>query len=343
MKKRMLVLLTAMLLVSSVFGSIAVIPQRNFQEVIDNVKIHITSTLNRFKDISSSEWYLSKVAKLVGLGGINGYTDGTFKPNNLITQGEFIKIVVAVFEGEQQPASKNEHWAMNYVRQAEKLEYIDAGEYKASELDKAISRYQMSKIVAKVATARGEDFLPNRADYIYQINDYGYVPETYRCPVLKAFTQGLISGYPDGQFKGSQGLTRAEASTVIVRLFDESERVKPKEPVATSEIKKIEEVISNPSAIHDVFKVTTAIIYSSNPYETDTYTAHGTTFFKVKGLNNLYIVKDNKIIKIMNSYPNSDGFRYHTVPVDIELSEIEYFGAVEYYNDTMFIFPNPYK
>ena len=342
MKKRALILLTIVILVSSISSSIAVTPQQVFKEVIVNVNTHIASTLNKFKDISSNEWYVSKVAKLVGLSGINGYTDGTFKPNNTITQGEFIKIVVAVFDGEQSAPTK-EHWAMNYVRQAEKLEYIDAGDYKASELDKPITRYQMSRIVVRVATTRGETFLPNRADYIYQIKDYSYVPETYRCPVLKAFTQGLISGYPDGQFKGSQSLTRAEASTVIVRIFDEAERVLPKEPVAVSEIKKVEEVINNPSDISKNFKVVNAQVYTVNPYETELFTGPTTTFVKVKGLNNLYIMQDNKIIKLMNSYPNPDGFIYHAIPIGVKITDIDKFAAVEYASDTIIIIPNSFK
>ncbi len=312
-------------------------------EINNTIDIHIENTLNSFKDISSDDWYLSKVAKLVALGGINGYDDRTFKPNNAISQGEFIKIVVAVFNGEEASVSSGQHWAMSYVRRAEELGYIDAGEYKAANLDKPITRYQMAKIAVSVATDRGETFQSNMQDYVYQIKDYLAVPADYSSEVLKAFTQGIITGYTDGAFKGSQGLTRAEASTVIVRIFDEAERVLPETPVATSEIKKIEEVISNPEAIHDDFEIEYAQIFSVNPYETDLYTNHGTTFFKVVGLSNLYIIKDNSIIRVMESYPNPDGFRYHVIPDDIILSEIEQFGAVAFDNDTMIVLPNPFR
>ncbi len=343
MKKRMLVIITTVLLVLSIGSSIALTSEQTFKQVADNVDTHITSTLNRFKDIASEEWYVSKVAKLVALGGIDGYTDGTFKPNNSITQGEFIKIVVAVFNGEEVSVSSGQHWAMNYVEKAEELSYIGEGEYKASDLDKPITRYQMSKIVVGVATSRGETFLPNRADYTYQIKDYPYVPEEYRCPVLKAYTQGIITGYPDGEFKGRQGLTRAEASTVIVRIFDEAERILPAAPVATSETKKIEEAISNPSAIGKSFKIISAQVFSVNPYEMMIYEGITGNSIKVKGLNNLYIIKDNKIIKLMESYPNPDAYIYHVIPDDVKLNEIDEFGAVAFGNNTMVIFPNPFK
>jgi hypothetical protein len=332
-----------LLLAFSTGSSVSLASQQKFKQVIDNVDTHVSSTLNKFKDIGSSEWYVSKVAKLVALGGINGYIDGTFKPNSTITQGEFIKIVVAVFDGEQPAPAAREHWAVNYLRRAEELEYVRKGDHASDGLDKPISRNQMSRIAARVAASRGETFLPNRADYIYQIIDYGSVPEDYRCPVLKAFTQGLISGYPDGKFKGDQSLTRAEASTVIVRLFDEAERKLPKDPVAVSETKKIDEAVSNPSAISKNFKVVNAQVYTVNPYETELFIGPTTTFVKVKGLNFLYIIQGDKVIQLMSSYPNPDGFRYHALPDNIKITEIDHFGAVEYTSDTMVIIPNPYK
>ncbi len=341
MNKKYAVILLGLVLLSTSFSNAL-----NASEAIginDKIQMHIENTINSFKDVSSNEWYISKVAKLVALGGINGYEDGTFRPNNTITQGEFIKIVVAVFNGEEAPVATGQHWAMNYIKKAQELNYIDAEEYKAADLDKPITRYQMSKIVVRVASSRGESFKSDIQDYVYQIKDYQAVPAEYSSEVLKAFTQGIITGYTDGEFKGRQGLTRAEASTVIVRIFDKTERILPAQPITTSEIKKIEEAISNPSAIHDVFEIKHAQIFSYNPYESDLYINHGTTFFKVKGLNNLYIIQDNNIIRVMESYPNPDGFRYHVIPDGITLNEIDYFGNVEYRNDTMIIIPNPFK
>lgn len=341
MNKRYAVILLGLVLLSTCFSN--ALNVSDAIEINNTIQMHIESTINSFKDISSNEWYISKVAKLVALGGINGYEDGTFRPNNTITQGEFIKIVVAVFNGEEAPVATGQHWAMNYIKKAQELNYIDAEEYKAADLDKPITRYQMSKIVVRVASSRGESFKSDIQDYVYQIKDYQAVPAEYSSEVLKAFTQGIITGYTDGEFKGRQGLTRAEASTVIVRIFDKTERILPAQPITTSEIKKIEEAISNPLDIGKSFRITNAQIFSVNPYEMMIYEGIIGNSIKVKGLNNLYIIKDNKIIKMMESYPNPDGFRYHVIPDDISLNEIDDFGNVEFRNDTMIIIPNPFK
>ncbi|KAB3534058.1 S-layer homology domain-containing protein, partial [Alkaliphilus pronyensis] len=101
----------------------------------------INETVNRFSDVSKGDWFAPTVAKLVEMGGIEGYANGTFKPNRTMTQAEFIKTVVATLHGEE-PIAEDEHWGMNYIREAEKLGYIDGGEYREEDLNKPINRYQ---------------------------------------------------------------------------------------------------------------------------------------------------------------------------------------------------------
>lgn len=340
MKKKIVALITVVLLGLSSISSFA-LNLDNYKQVMDNLTSHINTTLSKFQDISKNEWYVNTVAKLVALEGINGYSDGTFKPNNNMTQAEFIKTVVAVFDSPQVIPSKG-HWATNYISRAEKLEFLDAGEYKEGDLDKPITRNQMARIAVRVASSRGETFLPNRADYIYQIKDYNAIPEDYRCPVLKAYSQGIIAGYPDGEFKGSQNLTRAEASTVIVRIFDEAERVLPKTPIA-SEIKNAGEVITNPEFFSSDYNIKYAQVLTSNPYDMELHKVQTATFIKVKGIGRLIIVQNNKLIQFINPYPNSDGYTYHALPDNINLSEIDYFGIADYYSDTLMLIPNQFK
>lgn len=340
MKNKILLLLTALLLMASTESSTA-LSISNYNEILGNISIHVDTTLNSFKDIRKDGWYVNTVAKLVALEGINGYTDGTFRPNNTMSQAEFIKTVVAVFDGPQAIPTKG-HWAVNYIMRAEMLEFIDKGEYKEANLDKPITRNQMAKIAARVATSRGETFLLNREDYIYQIKDYNSIPEDYRCPVLKAYTQGIIAGYPDGGFKGSQNLTRAEASTVIVRIFDEAERILPKEPVA-SETKNVGEVITNPEFFNEHYNIKYAQVLSANPYEMEIYKGQITTFIRVKEIHSLIIVQNNKLIRLMEAYSNSDGYTYHVLPDEIKLNEIDHFAIASYRNDTMTLIPSPFK
>ena len=60
---------------------------------------------------------------MVNEGGIIGYPDGTFKPDNLIKRGEFLKVVMSVLLGDDVLLSyygddnTNSHWA-SYILDA---------------------------------------------------------------------------------------------------------------------------------------------------------------------------------------------------------------------------------
>ncbi|WP_034429820.1 S-layer homology domain-containing protein, partial [Caldisalinibacter kiritimatiensis] len=53
---------------------------------------HFKQIANRFSDMGN-HWADVTVGKLVELGILDGYGDGTFKPNNTITRAEFSKVV----------------------------------------------------------------------------------------------------------------------------------------------------------------------------------------------------------------------------------------------------------
>ena len=50
-----------------------------------------------FSDLREEHWAYKDIMALVGMGALNGYQDGTFRPNNNLTLGEMAKIVSEVF------------------------------------------------------------------------------------------------------------------------------------------------------------------------------------------------------------------------------------------------------
>ncbi len=47
-----------------------------------------------FSDVCPSDWFYSYVTNLTSLNAISGYPDGTFRPNNQITRGQIMKVIV---------------------------------------------------------------------------------------------------------------------------------------------------------------------------------------------------------------------------------------------------------
>lgn len=186
-----------------------------------------------FKDISPTDWYNNTVTFLVKRGGIAGYPDGSFKPNNAITKAEFIKTLVLSL-GLSDIKYVEGHWANGYIEKAEDINIIEKDWLK--DIDKPISRYEMARVISNTLTYKKESTPSDIAKYKELITDFDKIPSTYNgetngkslneC-VLEAFTKGIVTGYPNGTFQGGQTLTRAEASAVIVRVLDNSSRVMP--------------------------------------------------------------------------------------------------------------------
>ena len=83
-----------------------------------------------FTDIGSDAWYYSAVLTAVNYGWINGYPDGSFKPNNTITRAEVVIVVNNMLKREAVPVHVDEaaiknfsdvtkaHWAYYQIAEA---------------------------------------------------------------------------------------------------------------------------------------------------------------------------------------------------------------------------------
>ena len=174
----------------------------------------------RFSDIKDTDWFSENVYNLVGKGILDGYTDGTFKPDSNISIDAFIKITVIAMGYDIEKGQG--YWAEPFIQKALELGLIEAGEF--SDYPAPITRVQMAKIIA---CALKEAYSENIHDFGLLIKDFNDVPEKYREYVLKAFVKGIITGKPDGSFAPNDKATRAEAATMIVRLLDAGKRKPP--------------------------------------------------------------------------------------------------------------------
>jgi len=185
----------------------------------------VISHADSFSDINSDDWYYESVMYIRDKGIFNGYTDGTFRPAEKITRGEFIKSVLSVF-GYNNLVPTSQHWASGYLDKGLELGIICS--HNSINLDERISRFDMARIISNVLSL--ENSLPQEYQSLYEplLNDVSYIrTEEVKDSVLHAFSYGILTGYPSMNFEGDRQLSRAEAATVILRIMDKSQRIPP--------------------------------------------------------------------------------------------------------------------
>lgn len=182
-----------------------------------------------FTDVKNDHWAYANINAMVKAGAVNGYPDGSFRPSENVTYGEFIKMMYMALNGSVLigGAENKEHWAAPYYYAALAEKYFDAGSIEIDILDKKMPRKHMAHASAGVIRALERD---TKAEFDGKIN--GKAEEDsieftdvlpageYAYDIMTACESGILSGYPDGTFGGNRTLTRAEATAVIGRLTE---------------------------------------------------------------------------------------------------------------------------
>ena len=155
-----------------------------------------------FSDLTQDQWYYVYVNELYNSSVINGYEDGTFRPERTVTTGEALKMILLA-AGFEEPDEVESHWARGYLNLALDNGIIDSGDI--TDLDIPISRVMMAKVAARalglVRIFDTEPFTDTSNVYAAILNDHG-----------------IVEGYEDGTFRSERSLTRAELSAIVWRI-----------------------------------------------------------------------------------------------------------------------------
>ncbi len=165
-----------------------------------------------------SHWANKQIQEFINNGCINGYEDGTFKPDNSITRAEFIKIVNNYF-GFSSKSNKSfndvssRDWFYNDVCIAKEAGYINGYEDGNFRPDKTITREEVAKIF--VSIKHNKDFT---YDKIQNFVDSSNVSEWAKPYVEGAIEAKYINGNEKGELNLTNNITRAEAVVMISRV-----------------------------------------------------------------------------------------------------------------------------
>lgn len=174
-----------------------------------------------FTDIKSSHWAYDSVINLAEKFILNGYLDGTFKPESNITRAEFAKIIVSA-TGSVDPYAlstfkdvNNGDWYYSYVSTAYSMGYITGYPDGSFRPNDNITRADICTIVNRVLKAEKAS--------VTAFKDDSLIPSYAKDAVYALNSKGVINGYQDGTFAPLTFATRAQTAKIIYGAFFKTE------------------------------------------------------------------------------------------------------------------------
>lgn len=156
----------------------------------------------QFKDVPTpqSHWAYDTIQWAVEKGVTKGYQDGTFQPNNLITEAEFLAILLNIFPNVKLTnLASSQHWADKFYEHARQY-----GLPLSEVRNQPITRGYVARLLSGTL---GFDYNQNRAiEYLYEMG----------------LSTGKTGKKNIEDFEANANMTRAEAIQFLKNLNDKS-------------------------------------------------------------------------------------------------------------------------
>ncbi|TXK67411.1 S-layer homology domain-containing protein, partial [Paenibacillus sp. N3.4] len=166
-------------------------------------------------------WANAQLKKWIGNGIINGYDDGTVRPDNPIDRAEFVTIVNRIFEFKRETdggftdvASTN--WFSGDIAKAYRAGYISGYPDQTFRPKDEVTREDAAVILSRAFKLTGASS-NNRASFSDSDQIQGYA----KAAIETLVENGYMKGYTDHSFKPRRAITRAEAVTIINQIVSE--------------------------------------------------------------------------------------------------------------------------
>ncbi len=170
-----------------------------------------------FADIAG-HWAETGIRAMAGRGGIDGYPDGTFRPDREVTRAEFVQLLmrtvgIAGKSGTGRTfADTANHWAHDAIAAAAASGIVDGYDDGTFGPDDPITRQQMAAMLVralKLPAARSGAAFADSGDIA-----------AWALPAMTAAAErGLFVGYEDGTIRPLARATRAETVEVLTRAI----------------------------------------------------------------------------------------------------------------------------
>ncbi|RIX47938.1 hypothetical protein D3P08_25010 [Paenibacillus nanensis] len=170
---------------------------------------------------TANHWAKTSIARAVELGIVNGFSDGSFRPDHIVTRGEIAVMISRALglEGEGDADTLKDFdsipsWAQAHVARIAAAGIISGFEDSTFRPDGQLTRAQLAVIIARAAGLKLD------ADASLSFADRDDIPAWAQKEVGAAVEAGLLEGKDGNRFDPNATATRAEALTLIIRLLE---------------------------------------------------------------------------------------------------------------------------
>lgn len=190
----------------------------------------LAKEVNTFSDIEG-HWAEEYIKELSTYNIVDGYPNGTFRPNDLVTREQFITMVLKAVKAPIEPVEGNTWWYPYYKYARDTGIFPEFYEFDSSmkrdeygNVAFHIFREEMAMYAARATVLSNLDVRTYHSGTGALLKEYGtfWVKDS---DVLEAVSIGLMGAKEDAVFSGQHMATRAEAAVVIMRMLDPSLRL----------------------------------------------------------------------------------------------------------------------
>ena len=171
----------------------------------------------KFNDISQDYWAYSQIQSFVEKGYIDGYGDGTFRPQNPIKRNEFVKIFNKVFGLTKKSGivfdDTKDNWAKDEIDIAVTNGVAQGVSSTLFEPERYVTRQEAAKMLSNYMKLDDTNH-----DKIKKFSDYNQIAEWAKDALEGNVEKGYIKGTDAGMLAPKDNMTRAEVVTLLSRV-----------------------------------------------------------------------------------------------------------------------------
>ncbi|TVY10014.1 S-layer homology domain-containing protein [Paenibacillus cremeus] len=298
----------------------------------------------RFSDVKG-HWAEATIYRLVDQGILDGFPDGTFRPNDPVTADQFVKMLLLSYSkmypnGERAwkseftsalsaanrsilqqdyrdfnfKASLSGYWAKPFIDLASDLHFINKSQF--ADFKTNLKREQVSEIV--YYTVKETEYLedePLSMKSAAKLGDFLSAKAREQRFVAEAFGKGIMEGYPNGYFGIGQEVTRAESLAILDRITDKSKRVAT---AVTETQPELQVIVPTKDGHYKKVVFANAKMASAYTVLSEAAKLRGTNYDLVETTAKLYRDGDTKAKDLSRTVPSSESLEEASLWIEPE-------------------------